>query len=123
MSRFGAYLRDISAGCAALWCCLIWYLTMTAYYSEPAPRLWLTSLGLSVIIGIALMLSVRTHGGARQHRWQVFRLVLIPFAVSSFSALIKDRGLILIFSPSLAQDAVAVSFQRSRKAAVQSGSM
>jgi hypothetical protein len=81
---------------------------MSAYYFEPAPRLWLTSLGLSAIIGIALMLSVRTHGGARQNRWQIFRLFLIPFAVSSFSALIKDHGFILVFSPSLAQDAVAI---------------
>jgi len=38
----------------------------------------------------------------------VFRLFLIPFAVSSFSALIKDHGFILIFSPSLAQNAVAI---------------
>lgn len=108
MTRLGAYLARLSAGRAALWCYLIWYLTMTAFYFEPAPRLWLTSLGVSAIVGVAFLLSVHSHGGARQHRWQVFRLFLIPFCVSSFSALVKGRGFILVFSPRLDEDALAL---------------
>jgi hypothetical protein len=62
--------------------------------------LWLTSLGLSAIIGFALYLSTAGTGSAtRLDRWQVFRLFLMPFCVSSFAALVKDRGFILIFSP------------------------
>jgi hypothetical protein len=31
--------------------------------------------------------------------WQTVRLFMMPFCVSSFSALVKGRGFILIFSP------------------------
>lgn len=108
MKRLIAYFSRLSAGRAALWCYLIWYLTMTAFYFEPAPRLWLTSIGVSAIVGLAFLLSVHSRGGARQDRWQIFRLFLIPFCVSSFSALVKDRGFILVFSPRLDEDALAL---------------
>lgn len=97
---------SLSARSAVLWCYLIWYVTMAVLYFDPAPGLWLTSVGLSAVIGIALTLSVRAPGGG-DRRWQVFRLFLIPFCVSSFSALVKDRGFIIIFSPRLAEDALA----------------
>jgi hypothetical protein len=32
-------------------------------------------------------------------RWQAFRFFLMPFCVSSFSALVKGRGFLLVFSP------------------------
>jgi hypothetical protein len=69
-------------------------------YFDPSPRLWLTSLGLSMIIGIALFLSA-TAGATkvRLDRWTIFRLFLMPFCVSSFSALVKGKGFNLIFSP------------------------
>jgi hypothetical protein len=78
-------------------------------YFESSPRLWLTSLGLSLIIGVALYIS--TTAGAnnvRLDRWQTFRLFLMPFCVSSFAALVKDDGFILIFSPRWEEIAVAV---------------
>ena len=31
--------------------------------------------------------------------WQIFRLYLMPFCVSSFSALVKDAGYVLVFPP------------------------
>ena len=70
-------------------------------YFDPSARLWLTSLGLSVIIGFALCLSTAGHGPARVRldRWTLFRLFLMPFCVSSFAALVKGRGFVLIFSP------------------------
>ncbi|WP_050026556.1 hypothetical protein, partial [Verrucomicrobium sp. BvORR034] len=72
-----------------------------AYHFEPRPRLWLTSLGLSGIIGLALLLSTRTSSAVttRLDRWQIFRLFLMPFCVSSFAALVKDQGFLLIFPP------------------------
>jgi hypothetical protein len=70
-------------------------------YFEFNPRLWLTSLGLALIIGMALYISTTSTGSGRVKldRWQTFRLFLMPFCVSSFSALVKGRGFILIFSP------------------------
>lgn len=82
---------------------------MAGFYFEPAPRLWLTSLGVSAIVGLAFVLSVHWHGGVRQHRWQLFRLFLIPFCVSSFSALVKDHGFILVFAPRLEVNALALA--------------
>jgi hypothetical protein len=104
-----AYLRGLSAGRAVLWCYLIWYLVMAGFYFDPSPRQWLTSVGLSVIIGLALVLSVSTPGAPRPDRWQLMRLFLVPFCVSSFAALVKDRGFILIFSPKLAETFLALA--------------
>jgi hypothetical protein len=94
------YLRDLNRGRLILWCYLVWYLVVLVRYFDQSPRLWLTSLGLSGIIGVALYLSA-TAGAtkARLDRWTIFRLFLMPFCVSSFSALVKGKGFILIFSP------------------------
>lgn len=95
------YLTNLSNGRLILWCYFIWYLVVLARYFDPSPRLWLTSLGLSFIIGFALFVST-TKAGTSQvklERWQVIRLFLMPFCVSSFSALVKGKGFVLIFSP------------------------
>ena len=36
--------------------------------------------------------------------WQIFRLFLMPFCVSSFAALVKDAGYVLIFPPTLREN-------------------
>ncbi|MEO6096849.1 MAG: hypothetical protein ABIW76_14680 [Fibrobacteria bacterium] len=83
---------------------------MAYRYFDPSPRIWATSLGISLIIGIALMLSIAAPGKpAVRDRWQVFRLFLMPFCVSSFSSLIKGHGFILIFSPNVGEDLTALS--------------
>lgn len=105
-----AYLRQLTLPRIVLWCYLIWYLVMAAAYFDPAPRLWLTSAGLSLIIGFALVLSVVCAPQApRLDRWQTFRLFLIPFCVSSFAALVKDRGFVLVFSPRPAETGLALA--------------
>lgn len=86
-----------------LWCYLIWWLLTLGRHFDPSPRLWLSSLGLSAIIGTALYLST-VHGSKAKialGRWQIIRLYLMPFCVSSFAALIKDRGFVLVFEPRL----------------------
>jgi len=103
-----AYLKDLSAGRAVLWCYLIWYLVMAGFYFDPSPRQWLTSAGLSVVVGLALVLSVATPGAGRPNRWQLMRLFLVPFCVSSFAALVKDHGFILILSPKPAETLLAL---------------
>ena len=87
---FYRYLKNLSIGKAVLWCYVIWYLVTLAYHFDPSPRLWLNSLGLSVVIGIGLVLSVSAPGGVKSiERWQLVRLFLMPFCVSSFAALTK----------------------------------
>jgi len=80
-----------------------------ARYFDSSVRLWLTSLGLSLIIGFALFIST-TAASANKVKldfWQTFRLFLMPFCVSSFSALVKGRGFVLIFSPKLMEIGIA----------------
>lgn len=95
------YLANLSKGRLVLWCYFIWYVVVLVRYFDASVRIWLTSLGLSAIIGTALFISTAKTGAARVEleRWQIFRLFLTPFCVSSFSALVKGRGFVLVFSP------------------------
>ena len=105
------YFATLTTGRIVLWCYAIWYSANVAQHFDPRPRLWLTSLGLSVIIGVALWISTSSSskGSTRQDRWQVFRLFLMPFCVSSFAALVKDAGYVLIFPPSLRENLIGVA--------------
>jgi hypothetical protein len=106
--RLRLYFATLTTGRVILWCYAIWYLTNVAQHFDPRPRLWLTSLGLSGIIGAALWISTRTssQGTTRLEHWQVFRLFLMPFCVSSFAAFVKDAGYLLIFPPSLRENLI-----------------
>ncbi len=105
------YLTTLSTGRLILWCYFIWYAVVLVRYFDSSPGLWLTSLGLSVIIGVALYLSTAGSGTTRVKldSWQLFRLFLMPFCVSSFAALVKGKGFILIFSPRLEETFLAVA--------------
>lgn len=110
MTQIFSYLTKLTVGRSILWCYLIWYLVMGALHFDPSPELWLTSVGLGLIIGYALTLSVASgEGSTPPDRWQLFRLYLMPFCVSSFSALVKDHGFILIFSPSTEENGLAIA--------------
>jgi len=102
------YFAHLTAGGLVLWCYLLWYLFFAARYFDPSRQLWLTSVGISVIVGVALLLST-WHGGAKLASWTTFRLFLMPFCVSSFSALVKGRGFILVFSPQQWENTIAVT--------------
>ena len=104
------YLSNLSKGRLILWCYFIWYLVVLVRYFDPSPRLWLTSLGLSLIIGFALYVSTTVAGEkkVKLERWQVIRLFMMPFCVSSFSALVKGKGFFLIFSPNPEEILIAV---------------
>jgi hypothetical protein len=103
------YLRNLSGPRTTLWCYLIWYLVIFVRYFDASARLWLSSVGISLIIGTALYISSSNSsaGKIRLDPWQIFRLYLMPFCVSSFSALIKGKGFILIFSPLWHENAAA----------------
>lgn len=99
MNRLLRYLESIPPGKVTLWCYLIWYLTVVAYHFDPDPRIWLNALGIAAVVGTGLLLSVARPSGGRRDPWQTGRLLLIPFCVSSLSALIKGKGFVLVFSP------------------------
>ncbi len=105
------YLRTMPAGIQILWCYVIWYLVMVIYYFDTDPVLWRNSLGLSIIVGIALVLATGpiTVERFRQQFWQVGRLFLCPFCVSSFSGLTKNKGFLLLLSSQSNENFVAIS--------------
>jgi len=80
-------------------------------YFDPAPRIWLTSIGLSALVGTGLYVSTAACGAnsVKLKFWQIVRLYLTPFCVSSFSALVKDRNFILVVSPQPLDSMVALS--------------
>ena len=102
------YLYEIKLDKAILWCYLIWYVTVVCFHFDPSVKIWINSIGISVVIGTGLMLSVSSSKGERD-RWQAFRLYLMPFCVSSFSALIKEQGFIVFISPNIKETIVSVS--------------
>ncbi len=105
MAAIYVYFAEIKPGRLVLWCYLIWYFVTLYFHFDPSPKIWINSLGISLVIGSALMLSV---SGGESNRWQTFRLYWMPFAVSSFAALIKNKGYFVIFSSSLYEVSVAV---------------
>jgi hypothetical protein len=106
--RLTNYLASLRPGKIALWCYLIWYIVMAYFYFDPRPALWINSLGISAVIGTGLLLSVMPAAGVRaMDKWAVARLYMMPIGVSSFAALIKDRGFVVVFSPSLHENLIA----------------
>jgi hypothetical protein len=99
MNNSVRYFKNISNGKIVLWCYLIWYCVTLYYYFDSSLGIWLNSIGISIVIGIALLLSVSTSNSQQKDHWQRFRLFIVPFCVSSFSSLIKGQGFILIVPP------------------------
>jgi hypothetical protein len=99
------YLRRLPTAKQILWCYLIWYVVMVAFHFDATPRIWITSLGISAVIGVGLILSVS--GNGTPDFWTTARLFLMPFCVSSFSALVKGQGFVLVFSPVWREDLIA----------------
>jgi len=74
---------------------------------DSSASIWLNSLGISALIGVALILSIGASISPTDP-WQTIRLFLMPFCVSSFSALTKDKGYILIFPPLASKAAIPI---------------
>jgi hypothetical protein len=96
MKKLIKYVLKMKTPKIILWCYLIWYFSIISFYFESSIRLWASSIGISLIIGFALILST-TQQGIKQDRWVKFRLFLFPFCVSSYSATIKGYDFILLF--------------------------
>lgn len=90
------YFATLRSPKLVLWCYLAWYLTIVGFFFDLSPVIWLTALGMSALIGIALVFATKVEGQGME-RWTVFRLFLFPFCVSSYATLIKGKGFIVIF--------------------------
>ena len=106
-----SYLRNLTTGRLILWCYFIWYLVVLVRYFDPNPQIWGTSVGLAVISGFALYVNTTRSGPTRIRIgfWPTVRLFMMPLCVSSFAALVKGRGFVLIFSADWREMAVAVA--------------
>src|SRR5262245_27944234 len=80
------YLAQMSNARQILWCYFLWYLVTLSYYFDPSPNIWLTSSGLSIIVGFALYLNAKSSAKVpiKLEFWQKARFYLTPFCVSSF---------------------------------------
>jgi hypothetical protein len=90
------YLARLESTTLVLWCYFCWYVAIVSQYFDSTPGLWLSSVGIAFLIGFALNIAARQKGQKTDKRI-VFRLYLFPFCVSSYSALIKGKGFILLF--------------------------
>ena len=96
MKRLCEYLIQLERPKIILWCYFWWYAAVVFQYFDPSPSLWMSSLGISFLVGYALNIAAQQKGQTRD-RWVVFRLYLFPFCVSSFAAIIKGQGFFLLF--------------------------
>lgn len=105
------YFADMSSSRMILWSYVIWWIVMVACYFTPDPRIWATSLGIGLIVGLALMLCTGpiTTDRFRDRFWESMRLFICPFMVSSFSALITGKDFLLVFSPLWQENTVAIA--------------
>jgi len=106
-----SYLYQLRVDKLLLWFYLIWYLTISTIYFSSDVMIWLTAAGLALIVGFALLLNNTGWpiNFSTINRWQIMRFFLIPFCVSSYSILIRDKGCILIFPPDLKTNVIALS--------------
>jgi len=103
------YFIHLSRGKIVLWCYLTWYLVNLGFEFDPSPQIWINSIGISIVIGFALLLSVGAGKKTKLDHWQIFRLFAMPFCVSSFSSLIKGKGFWLIVPPNPEQMLASVA--------------
>ncbi|MBM0741427.1 hypothetical protein JOY44_07315 [Phormidium sp. CLA17] len=108
MKRLIQYFYEIKLDKAILWCYLIWYFVVVWFHFDPSLKVWINAIGISVVIGTGLLLSVSSSAARNTDHWQTFRLYLMPFCVSSFSTLIKDQGFAVVVPPNIQETLVAL---------------
>jgi len=105
------YLSKLSNGMKILWCYLIWYIYFVSKYFVLDLDLWQRSLGIALLVGFVL--NINSFGSFEgivraENKYQVFRFFAIPFCVSSFPVIIKDKGFILVLSPLIEENMLAL---------------
>ncbi len=104
-NAFTDYVYDLSRSRVVLWCYFAWYVCIIVNNFEASVQLWATALAMSGIVGFALYLNAMDKGNERINlgRWQIARFFLIPFCVSSYSAIAKVNDFVFVFPRSLTQ--------------------
>ncbi len=79
------YFANLPGSRLILWSYVIWWLVIGAYYFTPDPHIWVTSLGIGLIVGFALMLCTGpiTLDRFRTRFWESLRLFICPFMLSN----------------------------------------
>jgi hypothetical protein len=108
MKNLTQYFYEIKLDKMILWCYLIWYVVVVYFYFDASLKIWVNAIGISAVIGTGLLLSVSSNNRKEKDNWQTFRLYLMPFCVSSFSALIKEQGFFVFISPKIQETATAI---------------
>jgi hypothetical protein len=104
--RIHRYFARAGTPTLLLWCYLLWYLGIAIEYFDRSPMLWINALGMSAVVGTALRLGV---AGTPGDGWRTFRLYLTPFCVSSYTALSRPHGFVLVFPHDLRAIAIALA--------------
>lgn len=93
VNSLNTYFANLTNGRLILWSYFFLYLVVVSRHFQPTLSLWLTALGLSALIGTALLINTTRSGTQKVkiERWPLIRLYLFPFCVSSFSALVKGK--------------------------------
>lgn len=84
---------------------LSWYLYIVINYFDSNYLIWSNALLIAIVVGIALNLSANN---SKKSNWVTLRFFLIPFAVSSYTALISGRGFVAIFPSSFMETAAGL---------------
>ena len=108
MQQLISYFERLKLGKVILWCYLIWYLVTVYFHFDLSSKIWLNSLGISALIGTGLVLSVSVDRVNAEGRWQIFRLYLMPFCVSSFSTLTKGQEFYVFVSPQIHETLISI---------------
>jgi hypothetical protein len=108
MKKLIQYFHKIKLDKMILWCYLIWYVVVVYFYFDASLKIWMNAIGISAVIGTGLLLSVSSNNHKEKDDWQTFRLYLMPFCVSSFSALIKEQGFVVFISPKIQETLTAI---------------
>ncbi|MDB9741661.1 hypothetical protein OAB00_02280 [Akkermansiaceae bacterium] len=101
------YFANLGTTKLVLWCYLVWYVAIVSLYFDSSLNLWLSSAGIAVLIGYALVLAASQKGKSND-KWVIFRLYMFPFFVSSYSSIIKGKGFFLLFPSEMKSLAIAI---------------
>lgn len=104
-----SYLARLDNRRLLLWSAFLWYVAIMARHATASPAVWINSAGIATVISVILAANAIPPG--RKWRdlgfWPLARFFLIPFCVSSFSAVMHKAGLVLIFPRNLTDNLVA----------------
>lgn len=103
------YLARLEARRVLLWSALIWYAVTMARHATANPDIWLGAAGVAGVVGVILAANAIPPGGTWRALgfWPAARFFLIPFCVSSFSAVMREVGFVVIFPRNVADNLAA----------------